>query len=385
MDNFLEKILPRDGRFGSGPSKIRPEQMQAIAAAPFGTSHRKPPVKGLVGDIRSGLTDLFQLPAGYEVLIGNGGASALWDAVAFNLIEKHAQYAVMGEFSGKAAHAAQNAPWLETPEVRTTAPGTIITNETTAGIDTYLYAHNETSTGVCSPLRRYGDSAAGAAGGAGGVTASAATDAPLTIVDGTSIAGGYVFPASEVDFYYFSTQKCFGAEGGLWVAFASPAAVARIEKIAKERWIPDFFNLQIALENSRKNQTYNTPAIGTLTLLSSQIKWMLEIGGMEATAARSRANSQAVYEWAEQHPLATPFVKDPAYRSPVVATVDFAEEVDTKGILQRLRENGVLDIDSYRSLGRNQFRIGAFPAIDTEDIVKLLQCIDACLPLYTKA
>ena len=365
MKHFSRERLPHDGRFGSGPSKVRGEQVAAVTSAPLGTSHRKPAVKNIVGSIREGMHELFNLPEGYEVLLGNGGASALWDAIPFALIERRAQAAVIGEFSGKAAKEASKAPWLDHTEIIETEPGQMVCNETRPGIDAYLYAHNETSTGATSPLRRYGT--APIPGG---------DDGALTIVDGTSIAGGLRFDASNVDFYYFSPQKCFGSDGGLWLAFASPAALERIERLTAERWVPDFLNLQLALNNSRKDQTLNTPSLANLAMLDSQVQWMLDNGGLAGMEARCRANSDAVYQWAEAHPLATPFISDPAFRSVSVTTTDFAESVPTAEISAKLREEGILDIDPYRSLGRNQFRIATFPSIDVDDIHALLACID---------
>ena len=366
IHNISPQMLPRDGRFGAGPSKVRPAQVQAIAAAPLGTSHRKPPVRHIVGAIREGLRDLFELPNGYEVLLGNGGASAIWDAIPFALVESKAQTAVIGEFSGKAAKAVGKAPWLGDTEVISCEPGQMVLNVLCESVDTYLYAHNETSTGAMSPLKRYGR--AGSAGSDGGA---------LTIVDGTSIAGGLVFDPSEVDFYYFSPQKCFGSDGGLWLALASPAALERIERLTAERWVPDFLNLQLAVNNSRKDQTLNTPALGTLAMLADQVQWMLDNGGLAGMEARSRRSSNLVYEWAANRDFATPFISDPLYRSISVTTIDFDEAIPTMEISQQLRELGVLDIDPYRSLGRNQFRIATFPSIESSDVAALLECIDA--------
>ncbi|WP_124054332.1 phosphoserine transaminase [Arcanobacterium ihumii] len=359
MAQLSHILAPIDGRFGSGPSKVRPEQVAVLSGAPLGTSHRQQPVKQLVGNIRRGLAELFALPEDYEVLLGNGGASALWDAIPFNLVESTAQIAVIGEFSGKAARAVTRAPWLEGHSVVETTPGKMITNHDEAGIDSYLYAHNETSTGAVSPLRRYGDA-----------------KSALTIVDGTSIAGGVNFNPRDVDFYYFSPQKCFAADGGLWLAFASPAAIERIERLQSQRWVPDFLNLQIALANSRKDQTLNTPAISTLSLLHSQVNWMLENGGLSQMASRSKKSSQFIYDWAINHPLASPFIKEEEHRSPVVTTIDFDASVPAKEISASLRQQGIVDIDPYRSLGRNQLRIATFPAIDFADVEALVSCIN---------
>ncbi|UVJ55514.1 phosphoserine transaminase [Trueperella pyogenes] len=349
-------LLPDDGRFGSGPSKVRPAQLAEIAASGLmGTSHRKPGVRGVVAAIQSGLIELFGLPEGYEVVLGNGGASALWDAIPFCLVEDRAQAAVIGEFSGKAARGVERAPWLSAPDIRRVAPGQMVECEE-ADVDAYLYAHNETSTGATTPLRRIGDGKA------------------LTIVDGTSIAGGLVIDPADVDFYYFSPQKCFGSDGGLWLAFASPAALDRIERLTCDRWVPDFLNLQLAVHNSRKAQTLNTPAIATLVMLAAQVDWMIQAGGLPAMEARSRANSGLVYDWATTRPFTHPFI-DAQFRSPVVCTIDF-HDVDAAAIAQRLREVGVVDVEPYRSLGRNQLRIATFPAIETADVERLLDLID---------
>ena len=353
----MSLLLPDDGRFGSGPSKVRPAQIAAIAdSGLMGTSHRKPAVRGAVRSIQEGLSDLFGLPEGYEAILGNGGASALWDAISFCLVEDRAQAAVIGEFSGKAARAVERAPFLGEPEVLRVEPGQMVECRP-ADVDTYLYAHNETSTGATTPLRRV-------APGSGA----------LTVVDGTSIAGGLKIDPADADFYYFSPQKCFGADGGLWLAFASPAALERIERLTAERWVPDFLDLQLAVNNSRKAQTLNTPAIATLLMLQAQVEWMVKAGGLSTMQARSRDNSSAVYEWAEARPFATPFIA-PEYRSPVVCTIDF-EGVDAAGIAAQLRELGVVDVEPYRSLGRNQLRIATFPAIDVEDVTRLLGVID---------
>lgn len=366
MVNFSHEQLPADGRFGSGPSKVREAQVHAITASPLGTSHRKQPVKNLVGNIREGMRELFALPEGYEVLLGNGGATALWDAIPFTLVEKRAQCAVIGEFSSKAAKELSAAPWLESVDVLRSEPGSMILNHQQEGVDAYLYAHNETSTGAMSPLARYG--IAPVSGGDGGA---------LTIVDGTSIAGGKVFDAKNVDFYYFSPQKCFGSDGGLWIALASPAALERIERLAKERWVPDFLNLQLAVNNSRKDQTLNTPAVATIAMLADQVQWMLDGGGLAGMEARSTVSSAAVYSWAAERPYAQPFVQQEEYRSVTVTTTDFDDAISVPEILAQLREAGMVDVDPYRSLGRNQLRIATFPAIETDDVLKLLSCIDA--------
>lgn len=353
-------LLPRDGRFGSGPSKVRPAQLAHLANAGslMGTSHRQRPVRQMVGKIRAQLSELFSAPEGYEVILGNGGASLLWDAIAFGVVEKRAQAAVFGEFSSKPVKPLSNVPWVSEVDVRRVEPGSIALCESRDGIDTYLYAHNETSTGALSPVSRFGD------------------DGALTVIDATSAAGGVRVDLSETDLYYFSPQKCFGADGGLWLAFASPAALERIDRLSRERWIPDILNLQLAVSNSLKDQTLNTPALSTLLLIEAQLDWMLEQGGLEAMADRSATSSSYIYEWASNRTDAEPFISEPQYRSPVVATIDFDESVDTQAISALLRENGVVDIDPYRSLGRNQFRIGTFPSVEFEDVRALLGCID---------
>ncbi|MFT3944476.1 MAG: phosphoserine transaminase [Ancrocorticia sp.] len=353
-------LLPRDGRFGSGPSKVRPAQLAHLANAGslMGTSHRQRPVRAMVGKIRTQLRELFEAPEGYEVILGNGGASLLWDAIAFGLVEERAQAAVFGEFSSKPVKPLSNMAWISEVDVRGVEPGGVALCESTDGIDTYLYAHNETSTGALSPVRRFGD------------------DGALTVIDATSAAGGVRVDLSETDLYYFSPQKCFGADGGLWLAFASPAALERIERLSRERWIPDILSLQLAVDNSLKDQTLNTPALSTLLLIEAQLDWMLEQGGLEAMAGRSAASSSYIYEWASNRADASPFIAEPEYRSPVVATIDFDTSVNTSAISALLRENGVVDIDPYRSLGRNQFRIGTFPSVEFEDVKALLGCIE---------
>lgn len=353
-------LLPADGRFGSGPSKVRAAQLEAIVAptTPMGTSHRQSAVRGLVAEIQAGLSELFNAPDGYEVLLGNGGASLLWDAIAFCVAAERTQAAVFGEFSGKAARAVAKVPWVSEAQVIEAPAGEVAACQARSGIDTYLYPHNETSTGALSSVRRIDGEDA------------------LTLVDGTSIAGGTLVDLGETDMYYFSPQKCFGADGGLWLSFASPAALERIERLTAERWVPDILNLQLAVNNSRKNQTLNTPALATLLMVAEQVRWMLAEGGLEAMAARTTASSKAIYSWAQARDFTTPFVANEADRSPVVATIDFDDAVDASAISAFLRENGILDIDPYRSLGRNQLRIGVFPAVETADVEALLACID---------
>jgi len=358
-------LLPADGRFGCGPSKVRDEQVQALAAAGaslLGTSHRQAPVKNLVGSVRERLTQLFRLPTGYEIVLGNGGSTAFWDAAAFGLIERRSQNLSFGEFGGKFAKAA-GAPWLEAPDVRTAEPGSIATPEPVAGVDLYAWPHNETSTGAAAPVRRV-----------------AADEGALTVIDATSAAGGIDFDAAEADVYYFAPQKNLGSDGGLWLAAMSPAAIERAERVAASgRYIPESLNLVTAIDNSRKNQTYNTPAIATLHLLDSQLGWILDNGGLAWADARTRESSQALYDWAEASSVATPFVTDPAHRSPVVVTIDFDETVDAAAIAKTLRANGVVDTEPYRKLGRNQLRIATFVSVEPGDVRRLIGCIDYVL------
>lgn len=357
------ELLPADGRFGCGPSKVRPEQVDAIVAGAttiMGTSHRKPQVKALVGSIRSGLHDLFGLPDGWEIVLGNGGTTVFWDAATFGLVLERSQHLVFGEFSSKFADACAAAPHLGEPSVVTSATGDHPDPVTEPGIDLYALTHNETSTGVAMELRR-----------------PAGSDAALVAVDATSGAGGLRWAPSEVDVYYFAPQKCFAADGGLWLAACSPAAVERIEQIAaSDRWRPASLDLGIALSNSRSDQTYNTPAVGTLLMLEAQISWMLGNGGLEWCASRSDESARIMYGWADAREWATPFVVDPAKRSSVVATIDLDDAIDATQVSAVLRSNGVLDTDSYRKLGRNQLRVGMFPAIDPADVEALTACID---------
>lgn len=358
-------ILPADGRFGCGPSKVRPEQLDAIVAAGanlMGTSHRKPPVKNLVGSIRSGLTDLFSLPDGWEILLGNGGTTVFWDAASFGLVDQTSEHLVFGEFSSKFADVCFKAPHLKDPVVIESATGDHPEAVVEPGVDVYAFTHNETSTGVAMELIR----------------PDGADDGALVAVDATSGAGGLRWSPDEVDVYYFAPQKCFAADGGLWLAACSPAAVERIRRIAASgRWVPASIDLGIALENSVADQTYNTPAVGTLILLENQIRWMLANGGLEWCAARSDRSAATMYGWAEAREWATPFVADPAKRSAVVATIDLDDSIDANTVSAVLRGNGIVDTDSYRKLGRNQLRVGMFPAIDPADIEALTVCIDA--------
>ena len=356
------EILPVDGRFGCGPAKIIPAHLEALAgrgAALMGTSHRQAPVKDLVGHVRAGLGDLFRIPEGYEVILGNGGSTAFWDAAAFGLIEKRSQHLVFGEFGGKFAKAAK-APWLEAPDVREVPAGTRTASEPVEGVDVYAWPHNETSTGVSAPVQRvHGDEGA------------------LTVIDATSAAGGIDFTAREADVYYFAPQKNLGSDGGLWFALVSPAAIERIERIAaSDRYIPEFLSLKQALDNSRLRQTLNTPALSTLFLLNEQLTWINGNGGLQWADARTTESSQALYAWAEASAFATPFVADPADRSPVVVTVDFDDAVDAAAVAKSLRANGIVDTEPYRKLGRNQLRIATFVSIDPDDVRQLIRCID---------
>jgi phosphoserine aminotransferase len=358
-----DNLKPRDGRFGCGPSKIRPEALAALAASGtsvLGTSHRQKPVKNVVHSIREGLGSLFQLPEGYEVILGNGGSTAFWDIATFGLIEKKSQHLVFGEFSSKFAAAAKEAPFLEDPTVIKTEPGSHPVAVAEAGIDVYALTHNETSTGVAMPIKR-----------------PAGTDGALVLVDATSAAGGLEVDAKEFDTYYFAPQKSFASDGGLWLALMSPAAIARAEKIkASGRWVPAFFDLGIAIENSRLDQTYNTPALVTLMLLADQIEWMNKNGGLKFAAGRSADSSSRLYSWAEKTSYTTPFVTDPAMRSKVVGTINFDDSIDATKIAAALRANGIVDTEPYRKLGKNQLRIGMFPATDPADIDALTASIE---------
>ena len=358
-----ENLKPRDGRFGCGPSKIRPEALAALAASGssiLGTSHRQKPVKNVVHRVREGLGSLFSLPDGYEVVLGNGGSTAFWDIATFGLIENKSQHLVFGEFSSKFAAAAKEAPFLSDPTVIKSEPGSHPMAVAEAGIDVYALTHNETSTGVAMPIKR-----------------PAGTDGALVLVDATSAAGGLEVDAKEFDTYYFAPQKSFASDGGLWLALMSPAAIARAEKIkASGRWVPAFFDLGIAIENSRLDQTYNTPALMTLMLLADQIEWMNTNGGLKFAAGRSADSASRLYSWAEKTSYTTPFVTDPAMRSKVVGTINFDEAIDANVVAATLRANGIVDTDSYRKLGKNQLRVGMFPAVDPSDIDALTASID---------
>jgi phosphoserine aminotransferase len=355
-------LLPGDGRFGSGPSKVRLEALAALEAtgtALLGTSHRQAPVRSVVGRVRSGLRELFSLPDGYEVVLGNGGTTAFWDAATFCLIERRSQHLSFGEFSSKFAAAAAAAPHVEAPDVIEAPPGTHPDPVARPGIDLYALTHNETSTGVAMEVRR----PAGAEG--------------LVAVDATSGAGGLRVDATQFDAYYFAPQKSFAADGGLWLALLSPAAVERVERLAAgDRWVPAFLDLAVALDNSRKDQTYNTPSLATLFLLAEQVAWMLERGGLEWAASRCDRSADILYGWAEATAYAEPFVAKPDERSHVVGTVDLDSAVDAATVSAVLRANGVVDTESYRKLGRNQLRVALFPAIEPDDVAALTRCID---------
>lgn len=357
------EFIPADGRFGCGPSRLRPSQITAFASEGsklLGTSHRQAPVKNLVKRVQDGLLDLFHNPDGYEIVLGNGGSTAFWDAAAFSLVERKAQNLVHGEFGAKFATALTN-PWLEAPTVINGEPGSRLELKAEAGVDSYAYAQNETSTGVVTGVKRV----AGADKGA------------LMFTDATSAAGGIDFDATETDVYYFAPQKNFASDGGLWLALMSPAAVERAERIAaSDRYIPEFLSVKTAIDNSRLNQTLNTPAISTLFLLAEQIDWMNENGGLAWADARTKQTSQHLYDWAEASAFATPFVANVEHRSQVVVTIDFNEEVDAAAVAKVLRANSIVDTEPYRKLGRNQLRIATFTATELSDIEKLTGAID---------
>ena len=357
------ELKPADGRFGCGPSKVRPEALAALAeqADVMGTSHRQAPIRDLVGRIRDGLGELLGLPDGYEVALGNGGTTAFWDAAAAWLVRDRALHLSYGEFSRKFAQVTSGAPFLADPILVEAEPGDAPEPVAEPGADAIAWAHNETSTGVMVDVRR----------------PEGAPDA-LVLVDATSGAGGLPLDASQADAYYFAPQKAFGADGGLWLAALSPAAIGRIEQLdgVEGRWQPAFLSLRTALENSRKNQTYNTPAVATLLLLADQIEWMLGLGGLAACVERTSASSGHLYGWAEESGFATPFVADPAKRSLVVGTIDFADSVDAAALAATLRANGIVDVEPYRKLGRNQLRVGMFPAVDPADVEALTACIE---------
>jgi phosphoserine aminotransferase len=362
-----DTLKPADGRFGCGPSKVRPEAVRALlerATSYLGTSHRQKTVKDQVARLRRGIAELYALPDGYEVVLSNGGTTAFWDAATFGLIRDRAQLASFGEFGGKFATAVKQAPFLGEPTVRKAEPGSAATLVAEAGVDTYATPHNETSTGVLVPIQR---------------VAGADPDA-LLLVDATSAAGAVEVDIAQTDVYYFAPQKAFGSDGGLWLATLSPAALARIEEIkASGRWIPAFLDLATVVEQSRLEQTYNTPALATIFLAAEQVDWMLSQGGLAWAAKRSAESAAVLYGWAERCPVATPFVTDPSLRSTTVATIDFDASVDATALAKTLRANGIVDTEPYRKLGRNQLRISLFPTIDPADVEALTACIDYVL------
>lgn len=364
-------MLPEDGRFGSGPSKIRPEQVQALdagAATVLGTSHRQSTIKQIVGSIRAGLAEFLRIPDDYEIVLGNGGATAFWDMACASLITRRAAFGVYGSFSAKFADSAASAPFLEDPVVYRCEPGDCRLPEYTEYVDAYCWAHNETSTGVAAPVHRI---------------AGSLEQGALTIVDATSAAGALPVDISQTDAYYFSPQKAFGSDGGLWIAALSPAASDRAYGIAQStslegvlRWIPPFLSLKSAIENSRKDQTLNTPAIATLIMLNEQLQWLNNNGGMAWATTRCAKNASLLYQWAEQSDYAHPFVADPALRSNSVVTIDLDDRINAKQVTAALRENGILDTSGYRKLGRNQLRVGVFPSVEPADVAALTNCVD---------
>ena len=357
-------LLPGDGRFGAGPSKIQPSHLDALAATRtslMGTSHRQAPVRALVGRVREGLAELFSLPDGYEVVLGNGGATAFWDVATFGLIEQRSQHLTFGEFSSKFASAAKAAPWLAEPSVISAQPGSLPEPVAEAGVDAYAWAHNETSTAVMAPVLR----------------PQGADEGALVLIDATSGAGGLPVDLIESDVYYFAPQKSFASDGGLWLATFSPAAIERAERIAgSDRHIPAFFDLKIAIDNSRLNQTYNTPAVATLFLMAEQLDWMNSQGGLKGMVERTTQSSEHLYGWAERSAVAFPYVAEPEHRSLVIGTIDFQDDIDAAALAATLRANGIVDTEPYRKLGRNQLRIAMYPAIDPADIAALTACID---------
>ena len=359
------ELKPSDGRFGCGPSKVRPQSIEAFSTAGaklMGTSHRQPPVRFLLSELRNGLAEMFALPDGYEVIVGNGGTTAFWDAATFGLIDQHSQHLRFGEFSSKFASCAEKAPHVSSVSMVDSDFGDHPDVVVDPSVDFYALTHNETSTGVAMEIQRPAD-----------------TDGALIAVDATSAAGGLAVDVGQTDIYYFAPQKCFGSDGGLWIAFMSPAAIERVQRLTAERWVPDFLNLSIAIDNSRKDQTYNTPAIATIFLANQQVLWMLENGGLWYTTQRTAQSASTLYSWAEASAAASPFVTDPAKRSSVVGTIDLDDRYDASVVCDVLRANGIVDTDGYRKLGRNQMRVAMFPAIDPADIAALTGCIDYVL------
>jgi phosphoserine aminotransferase len=358
-------LLPSDGRFGSGPAKVRDAQVRALAEAGrslLGTSHRQAPVRSLVRRVRAGLAELFDLPDGYEVALGNGGSTAFWDLATLCLVEQRSAHAVFGEFGGKFAAAAGRAPFLADPVLTEVAPGTSAVPAAVDGVDAYAWPHNETSTGAIAPVRRVPGSA---------------DQGALVLVDATSGAGGLAVDVAQTDAYYFAPQKSFASDGGLWLALLSPAAVERAARIESSgRWVPEFLSLTTALASSRADQTLNTPAIATLVLLAEQVDWMLSNGGLAWCAERTATSAGHLYGWADARDYTTPFVADPAQRSPVVGTIDLAPEIEAATVAAVLRAHGVVDVDPYRKLGRNQLRVAMFPSVEPDDVLALTACID---------
>jgi len=357
-------LRPADGRFGSGPSKVRPEQLAALANSGttyLGNSHRQAPVRSLVQRVREGLAELFRVPDGYQVVLGNGGTTAFWEVAAFGLVQQRSSHVAFGEFSSKFAGVVRAAPWLDEPLVIESPPGSHPQPQAAPGVDTYAMTHNETSTGVAMPIHRVP--------GAG--------DGTLVLVDATSGAGGLPVDVAETDAYYFAPQKCFGSDGGLWIVLLSPAALERAAAIAASgRYIPEFLSLRVAIDNAAKQQTHNTPSVATLLLLADQVDWLLGEGGLDWAVARTADSSSRLYTWAEKVPYAAPFVADPAQRSQVVGTIDFADSVDAAKVAATLRANGIVDTEPYHKLGRNQLRIAMFPAVDPADVEALTACVD---------
>jgi phosphoserine aminotransferase len=357
-------LLPADGRFGAGPSKIQTSHLDALAATGsslMGTSHRQAPVRQTVGRVREGLAALFDLPEGHQIVLGNGGATAFWDVACFGLIREKSQHLSFGEFSAKFATSVKKAPWLDEPSVVASDPGTRPEPVAEGGVDVYAWAHNETSTAVMAQV----------------VRPDGIADDALVLVDATSGAGGLPVDLDQVDAYYFAPQKCFASDGGLWIAILSPRALARVEEIsASDRYVPPFFDLPTAIDNSAKNQTYNTPGVATIFLMAEQLDWMNANGGLAGMVGRTTASSGALYGWAEKSSYATPYVPDPADRSLVIGTIDFDEAIDAAAIAAVLRANGIVDTEPYRKLGRNQLRVAMYPAIDPSDVEALTRCID---------
>jgi len=359
-----DSLKPADGRFGAGPSKVRVEALQRLAdtgATLLGTSHRQAPVKNLVGRVREGVRQLFDVPDGYQVVLGNGGATAFWDIATFCLIRERSQHLSFGEFSSKFAKAAQAAPFLVDPSVIEAPTGTRAEPRAEAGVDVYAWPHNETSTGVMAPVRRV----------------AGADDGALVLVDATSGAGGLPVDIAQTDAYYFAPQKNLASDGGLWVAVLSPAALERAAELnASGRWVPAFLDLSTAIENSAKNQTYNTPSLATLFLMAEQLDWLNGQGGLEFAVGRTTDSSGRLYSWAEKTDYTSPYVANPDERSLVIGTIDFADQVDAAAVAKTLRANGIVDVEPYRKLGRNQLRVAMFPAIDPADVEALTACVD---------